>query len=82
MVTGHVIQFCLHLHICDADIINEYLQDPSSQKHYNCFGPYFGLDSVGKKDIIRRVCMLVSLKDNNIDNRWINVIKHSLEIND
>ncbi len=42
------------LDICAADILNAYLQAPSSQKDYIVCGPEFGLENVGKKALIHR----------------------------
>ena len=37
-----------------ADIKNDYLQAPSSEKHYIICGPEFGLEHIGKVALIRR----------------------------
>ena len=39
-----------------AGIINTYLQDPTPEKHYIICGLEFGLENVGKRDLI--VCAL------------------------
>ncbi len=49
------------LDIWATDIQNAYLQAPSSQKHYIVCGLEFGLENVGKKALIRRALMVVSL---------------------
>ena len=42
------------LDVFAADILNAYLQAPSSQKDYIVCGPEFGLENVGKKALIHR----------------------------
>ena len=42
------------LDICAADILNAYLQAPSSQKDYIVCGPELGLENDGKKSLIVR----------------------------
>ena len=37
-----------------ADILNAYLQAPSSQKHFIICGAEFGLENIGKRALIRR----------------------------
>ena len=37
-----------------ADILNAYLQAPSSQKHYIICGAEFGIENIGKRALIRR----------------------------
>ena len=37
-----------------ADIMNDYLQDPSSQKYFIICGKDFGLENIGKKALISR----------------------------
>ena len=37
-----------------ADIRNSFLQAPKSDNNYIICGPEFGLDNIGKRDIIRR----------------------------
>ena len=42
------------LDICGADVMNAYLQAPTSEKHFVICGPEFGLENEGKRAIIRR----------------------------
>ena len=42
------------LPVCAADIQNDYLQDPASEKHYVIYGPELGLDNIGKIAVIVR----------------------------
>ena len=42
------------LDVTCADIINAYLQAPSSQKDYIICGPEFGIENMGKKALIKR----------------------------
>ena len=42
------------LDVIAGDICNAYLQDPSSQKDFIVCGTEFGIENVGKKDLIRR----------------------------
>ena len=42
------------LDICVVDILNAYLQAPSSQKDYIICGAEFGLENVGKVALIHR----------------------------
>ena len=43
-----------HLDLCDCDIQNEYLQSPSSEKHFIICGPEFGLENIGSRSLIIR----------------------------
>ena len=40
--------------VMTADILNAYLQAPTSEKHYVICGPEFGLEHVGKRALITR----------------------------
>ena len=42
------------LEVCAGDILNAYLQAPSSEKHYIICGPEFGMENVGRIALIRR----------------------------
>ena len=42
------------LDVCMTDIMNAYLQSPTSQKHYIIWGPEFGMENVGKVAIMDR----------------------------
>ena len=37
-----------------ADVRNAYLQDPSSENHFITCDPEFGLENVGKRDMVLR----------------------------
>ena len=37
-----------------ADVLNAYLQAPTSEKHYIICGPEFGIEKIGKKFLITR----------------------------
>ena len=41
-----------HIDVCDCDIKNDYLQSPSSEKHFAICGPEFGLQNVGRRALI------------------------------
>ena len=42
------------LEVCPGDILNAYLQAPSSQQHYIICGARFGIKNIGKKALIKR----------------------------